>query len=128
MAIKMYQYISNSTTRKIRLYLKEYDLEFSSIKICEETFPLEEFLRILSLTEGGAYELLSDRSTVYKKLKQENFDFESMKLSELYDLVIKNPSLLKAPIVVDYERNKLVVGNDMELLAKIVPKELRVKV
>lgn len=121
----MYQTSSNSTTRKIRLFLQANQLDFKTIKICAETFSLEDFYEILSLTEGGAFELISDRSTVYKELKDNEFDFDSLKLSELYTLIIENPSLLKTPIVINKEDQRLVIGNDMELLAKIVPKKLR---
>lgn len=125
MGIKMYQTSSNSTTRKIRLFLESHQLDFKTVKICAETFTLSDFYEILALTEGGAFELISDRSTVYKDLKDNDFDFDSLKLSELYNLIIDNPSLLKTPIVINKDAQRLVVGNDMELLAKIVPKELR---
>lgn len=125
MSIKMYQCNSNSTTRKIRLFLQSYDIAFSTVKICEDTFSLEDFYKVLELTESGAYDLISDRSTVYKDMKKQGFDFDSLKLSELYTLIMENPSLLKTPIVVDFPNDKLIIGNDMELLSKIVPKDLR---
>lgn len=125
MSIKMYQVTSNTVTRKIRIFLEQYDLDFKTIKICPETFSKGDFFEILSMTEEGVYELLSDRSTIYKRMKDANFDFDALSLSELYELIIKNPTLLKTPIVVNKEDNRLVIGNDSELLIKIVPKELR---
>lgn len=123
--IKLYQVTSNTVTRQARMFLNKYDLNFKTYKVCEETFSFKDFCNILSLTDGGVYDLLSDRSTYYKELRNKNFDFDSLKLSELHQLIIEHPSLLKTPIILNMDESKIVIGNNSEMMLKLVPKKLR---
>lgn len=123
--IKLYQVTSNTVTRQARMFLNKYDLDFKTYKVCKETFSFKDFCNILSLTDGGVYDLLSDRSTYYKELRNKNFDFDSLKLSELHQLILEHPSLLKTPIILNMDDSKIVIGNNSEMMLKLVPKKLR---
>lgn len=123
--IKLYQVTSNTVTRQARMFLNKYDLDFKTYKVCKETFSFKDFCNILSLTDGGVYDLLSDRSTYYKELRNKNFDLDSLKLSELHQLILEHPSLLKTPIILNMDDSKIVIGNNSEMMLKLVPKKLR---
>lgn len=126
MAIKVYLVNSNTVTRKIRLFLQSYNLEFETCVINRHNFTYEDFLEILMLTEDGVKEIISERSKAYSDLKeQDGFDIDELKLSELYELMMDKPSLIKTPIVISKDENRLVVGDNSEKLVKIVPKSIR---
>lgn len=125
MAIKVYLVNSNSVTRKIRLYLQSYDLDFETSVITRENFTIEDFRAVLALTEVGVNEIISERSKAYNELKEQEFDFESLTLTEMYELMMNNTSLIKTPIVMNTDENRLVVGDNSEKLKKIVPRKIR---
>jgi regulatory protein spx len=64
---------------------------------------------MLKNTENGFEDIISTRS---KYLQENNIDIESLKYSELEQLIIDNPSILKRPIIVD--DNKLQIGYNEE--------------
>nr|MCR5422417.1 transcriptional regulator Spx [Bacilli bacterium] len=62
-------------------------------------------------------------STRSKVIKDNNIDIDSMKLNELMDFIIENPTILKRPIIVsDME---LQVGYNVDDITLFLPKELR---
>ena len=73
---------------------------------------------LLSMTTEGMDELLAKRSQEYKKL---NVDVDSMTLSEVVNLLIEHPRLLRRPILTDGK--KLVVGYNESALKNLVKKK-----
>lgn len=66
----------------------------------------------MSLTTEGIDEILATRSQAFKEL---NLDIEELTVSEVLELLIQKPKLLRRPIIVNGD--KLVVGyNPGELL------------
>ena len=77
---------------------------------------------MLSLTESGVEEIISKRSSAYKKLSK-ILDFDSLTLNELVDLILKNEKLLRSPLVIDDYR--LQVGYNEDDIRKFLPRKVR---
>jgi regulatory protein spx len=52
-----------------------------------------------------------------------NIDLESLTMSQLYDFVIDNPSVLRRPLIIDQEN--LQVGYNEDDIRVFIPKDLR---
>ncbi len=86
---------------------------------------LEEFKEMLSLTEEGAMDLIATKSNDYKKLVESGVDFEELKLSELHELILSHPRLIKAPIILG--KNKAVFGYDEHEYDAFTPRKKRIQ-
>lgn len=106
--------------RKAKLWFKEHNIPYLERNITLEPLKDREFKKILQMTQDGTHEIISIRSKVYQKL-QINLDHISMK--KLYDLIQKNPSLLKKPIILDEKR--LQVGYQEEDIRQFLPRVQR---
>lgn len=118
--LKVYVTSNNSLTKRTKDYLTKNKVAFVTIHVCEETFTREEFNKILHLTDD-VYTIISERSKIYKDYRDSGLDFDDLTLGEVYDMIAKNPTMLKCPIVFNEKENRLVVGKNMELLRRIVP-------
>ncbi|MFJ7927956.1 ArsC/Spx/MgsR family protein [Peribacillus sp. NPDC096448] len=74
------------------------------------------------MTLEGLDEVLATRSEAYKDL-QVNID--EMMLSDVIQLLTKEPKLLRRPILIDGE--KLIIGHNVDALRNLVSKRLDLK-
>lgn len=116
--IKFYTYPSCTSCRKTKKWLVKEDVNFKERHLFRETPIHKEMLELLSMTTEGMDELLAKRSQEYKKL---NVDVDSMTLSEVVNLLIEHPRLLRRPILTDGK--KLVVGYNESALKNLVKKK-----
>ncbi|WP_061859511.1 Spx/MgsR family RNA polymerase-binding regulatory protein [Priestia megaterium] len=116
--IKFYTYPSCTSCRKTKKWLVKEDVNFKERHLFRETPTHKEMLELLSMTTEGMDELLAKRSQEYKKL---NVDVDSMTLSEVVNLLIEHPRLLRRPILTDGK--KLVVGYNESALKSLVKKK-----
>ena len=113
--IKLFSSTNCSSSKKMKQWLITNKLEFEEISILENTLLKKDILRILSLTETGVEEIISKRSSAYKKLsKIIDFDVE---------LIVQNQKLLRRPLVVDEHR--LQVGYNEDDIRKFLPRKVR---
>ena len=61
-------------------------------------------MAILAFTENGTEDIISTRSKVFQKL---DIDLDELSVSELIDLIAKNPGLLRRPIILDNKRMQI---------------------
>jgi len=110
-----------ASCRKAKNWLKENNLEFIEKNIFKVLLNEKEILYLISRTsENGTDDIISKRS----KIIQENkVNLDDMTLSEIAKFVVKNPSVLKRPIIID-ERIMQVGYNDDDIGA-FIPLELR---
>ncbi|MFN2745347.1 MULTISPECIES: Spx/MgsR family RNA polymerase-binding regulatory protein [Bacillus] len=107
-----YSYPSCTSCRKTKHWLKANQIDFKERHLFKETPNQEELKEILALTTEGIDEILATRSQAFKEL---NLNIEELTVSEVLELLIQKPKLLRRPIIVNGE--KLVVGyNPSELL------------
>lgn len=118
--IKLYLSPSCTSCRKAKAWLEEHNLEYVEKNIYHEPLTKDEIKEILMLTDEGTEEIISYRSEAYKRLQ---IDFDELSMSELLDLFIEEPSLVRRPIIMDDRR--LQVGFNDEEIRMFLPREVR---
>lgn len=115
-------YVSPSCTscRKTRAWLEEHDIPFKERNIFSEPLSKKELLRILRMTENGTEEIISTRSRAFQQLR---INLDDLSIDQLLDLVEKNPSLLRRPIIMDDRR--LQVGYNEDEIRRFLPRKVR---
>lgn len=115
-------YVSSSCTscRKARAWLKKYDIPFKERNIFSEPLTKEDIVNILRLTENGTEEIISTRSKAFQEL---HVNLDDLSIDQLLDLVEKNPSLLRRPIIMDDRR--LQVGYNDDEIRRFLPRKVR---
>lgn len=80
----------------------------------------EDIVNILRLTENGTEEIISTRSKAFQEL---HVNLDDLSIDQLLDLVEKNPSLLRRPIIMDDRR--LQVGYNDDEIRRFLPRKVR---
>jgi len=118
--IKLYVSPSCTSCRKAKSWLEEQNLEFEEKNIYHEPLSKDDIKEILMLTDEGTEEIISYRSQAYQNL---DVDIEELSMSELLDLFIEEPSLIRRPIIMDDRR--LQVGYNEEEIRMFLPRSVR---
>ena len=115
-------YVSPSCTscRKARAWLEKHNIPFKERNIFSEPLTKKALLRILRMTENGTEEIISTRSRAFQQLK---INLDDLSIDQLLDLVEKNPSLLRRPIIMDDRR--LQVGYNEDEIRRFLPRKVR---
>ncbi|MDM5327773.1 transcriptional regulator SpxA [Neobacillus sp. CF12] len=115
-------YITSSCTscRKAKAWLEEHNIEYIERNIITDPLTVDEIKSILRLTENGTDEIISTNSKTFQEL---NVIIESLPLNELYELIMKNPKMLRRPIIQDEKR--LQIGYNEEDIRSFLPRKLR---
>lgn len=115
-------YVSPSCTscRKAIAWLKKHNIPFKERNIFSKPLTKRELLQILRMTENGTEEIISTRSRAFKQLK---VNLDDLSIDQLLDLVEKNPSLLRRPIIMDDRR--LQVGYNEDEIRRFLPRKVR---
>lgn len=109
-----------ASCRKAKQWLKDNNMQFVEKNIFTTLLKKDEIKYLLQRTENGTEDIISKRSKAYAKL---TVDIDELSMNELVDLIQKNPSILKRPIMIN-ERS-LVVGYDDDEITALVPAQLR---
>ena len=109
-----------TSCRKARAWLEEHNIPYQERNIFSEPLNKNEIKTILRMTEEGTEEIISTRSKVFQEL---NIKIDDISINELWDLVQKNPGLLRRPIILDEKR--LQVGYNEDEIRRFLPREVR---
>lgn len=118
--LNLYTSPSCTSCRKAKAWLKEYDISFKERNIFANPLNKEEIMQVLRMTENGTEEIISTRSRTFQNLK---INLDDLSIDQLIDLVEKNPSLLRRPIIMDDRR--LQVGYNEEEIRRFLPRKVR---
>lgn len=118
--VTLYITSSCASCRKAKAWLQEHQIDFIERNIVSEPLTVDEIKSILRMTEDGTEDIISTNSKTFKQL---DMDIDSLPLNQLYDLIIKNPQLLRRPIIQDHKR--LQVGYNEEEIRSFLPRKLR---
>jgi len=118
--VTLYTSPSCTSCRKAKAWLEEHDISFTERNIFSEPLSLDEIKEILRMTEDGTDEIISTRSKVYQQL---DVDIDSLPLKDLFELIQKNPGLLRRPIILDEKR--LQVGYNEDEIRRFLPRSVR---
>lgn len=109
--VTFYTYPSCTSCRKTKKWLQTNNINFEEKHLFRQPLTVDEIFFLLSFTTEGLDELLATRSQSYKDL---NLNIDDLPLSQVVELIIDNPKLLKRPIISDGKH--LVVGYQPEHL------------
>ena len=118
--LKVFTSPSCSSCRKVKKWLKEQDIPFSEHNFIARPLTEKDIKEMLTKSLNGTDDIISKRSKVFQ---ESDLDFDSMKLSELIAFIIKNPTVIKRPIIVDDRR--IQVGYDEEEIRSFIPETRR---
>ncbi len=118
--IKVYTSPSCLSCRKVKRYFTKYNIPFVEKNILHTKLTKEDIFRMLVNSENGFEDIISIRSKVFK---EQNIDLEAMKINELIEFIIANPTILKRPIIVT--DNEIQVGYNDDDITLFLPPELR---
>ena len=109
-----------ASCRKAKHWLKDNDMKFIEKNIFTTLLKEEEIKYLLQRTENGTEDIISTRSKVFQELHK---DVEDLSVKELVNIIQKNPSILKRPIMIN--EKSFVVGYDDDEITTLVPAKLR---
>jgi Spx/MgsR family transcriptional regulator len=112
--LTFFSYPSCTSCRKTKKWLISNSVKFNERHLFKDTPNQKELMEILTLTTEGVDELLATRGETFKNLK---LNVDELSLSEVINLVIEEPKLLRRPILTDGK--KLIVGFNPDALKKI---------
>ncbi|MHA3225868.1 transcriptional regulator SpxA [Globicatella sulfidifaciens] len=118
--VTLYVTPSCTSCRKARAWLEDNNIPYQERNIFTEPLTLNEIKAILRMTEEGTEDIVSTRSKAYAEL---NIDISEMPLNDFFDLVQKEPGLLRRPIMIDEKR--LQVGFNEDEIRRFLPREVR---
>lgn len=118
--LNLYTSPSCTSCRKAKAWLKEYDISFKERNIFANPLNKEEIMQVLRMTENGTEEIISTRSRTFQNLK---INLDDLSIDQLIDLVEKNPSLLRRPVIMDDRR--LQVGYNEDEIRRFLPRKVR---
>lgn len=118
--IQLYTSPSCLSCRKVKKYFNKYGIKYIEKKILHTKLSRDDIFKMLANSESGFEDIISVRSKVFK---ENNLDLEAMKIHELVDFIIENPTILKRPIIVnDFD---LQVGYNDDDITLFLPQEIR---
>ena len=72
------------------------------------------------MTENGTEDLISTRSKVFQNI---DVDFDDLTITQLLEIVEKNPSILRRPLIMDEKR--LQIGFNEDEIRTFLPRNIR---
>lgn len=118
--VTIYTTPSCASCRKAKKWFEENNIEYQEINIFNTKLTKPDIIRILSKTENGFDDIISTRSKI---ISENNIDIDSMKIHELLNFIIENPSVLRRPIIIDDKR--LQIGYNDEEIRTFLPRHVR---
>ncbi|HAX73553.1 MAG TPA: transcriptional regulator Spx [Firmicutes bacterium] len=118
--VEIYTTPSCSSCRKAKKWLEQYGIKYVEKNLLVTKITKDEIKHILEKTENGFDDIVSTRS---KAFKDNNLDIEEMSMNDLLEFIIKYPSVLRRPIIVD--KYRLQVGYNDEEIRTFLPREYR---
>lgn len=119
--IKIYTSPSCSSCRKVKKWFEDNKIQYVEKNIFSPGFKKDDVKEILWKSENGTDDIISKRSKIFK---EQNINVDDMKIDELLDFIVKNPSILKRPIIVDDK--KIQVGYNPYDIEAFVPRARRI--
>lgn len=101
----LYAYSSCSSCTQAAAWLRRHNIDFRIVPIYQEPPAREEIEAMASRLEGGVHELVGTRSNKFRELGLKGKELSD---SEWVDWLVKEPRLLRRPILTDGE--KVIVG------------------
>ena len=118
--LNLYTSPSCASCRKVKKYFDTHSIIYTEKNILSYKLTKDDIIKMLMKSENGFEDIISTRSKI---IKENNIDLDSMKMNELVDFIVKNPTVLKRPIIVAEE--EIQVGYNDDDISLFLPEELR---
>ncbi len=113
-SIQIYGIKNCDTVKKALVYLSDHDVNYQFIDFRQN--PISQQVLIKMVESVGWELLINKRSTTYRSLSEEE------KTNINYDLVLKLPTLIKRPVLVQDEN--IMVGFSEKQYAKLIDRAI----
>ena len=120
--IKIYTSPSCSSCRKVKKWFEDHKIEYVEKSIFSASLNEKDIYEILEKSENGTEDIIATKSKI---MKENKVNFDDMSISEMINFVRKNPSVLKRPIVIDDEHDRIQVGYNEDDIRLFIPKARR---
>src|SRR5699024_10221440 len=107
--VTLYTSPSCTSCRKAKAWLEEHDIGYRERNIFSEQVSLDDNKGSLRMNEYGTDEIISTRSKVIQK---HDVNIDQLPLKDLFELIQKNPGLLRRPIILDVKRLQVGYNED----------------
>lgn len=107
-----------ASCRKVKAWFKEREIPFIEKNIFNVLLNKKEIKYLFLRSENGTDDIISKRSKI---IQEKRIDLDALSLDELIDFVIKNPSVLKRPIILN--EHNFQVGYDSEEIDAFIPRD-----
>jgi len=114
-SLTFFTYPSCTSCRKTKKWLAAHSVSYQERHLFRETPTFDELVKILALTTEGIDEILATRS---QKFKDMNIDLNEVSLSQMVNILIEDPVLLRRPILTDGK--KLIIGHNPDALNSLI--------
>ena len=118
--VTLYTSPSCNSCRKAKKWFDDHKIPYVVKSIFSSDLKAEDIMEILKKSENGTEDIISSRSKI---VMENDIDFDEMTISELISFVLKNPSVLKRPLIVDDRR--LQVGYNEDEIRSFIPEAQR---
>ncbi|MBL1225927.1 transcriptional regulator Spx [Enterococcus sp. BWR-S5] len=118
--IKVYTSPSSTSSRKAKKWFATHEIPFKEKNFFNEELTNDELRRMLQMTENGTEDILSKRSNIYRDYEDRISQFST---NELIELIKKEPSILRRPIILDDYR--MQVGFNEDEIRVFLPRNIR---
>ncbi|MEE3928449.1 Spx/MgsR family RNA polymerase-binding regulatory protein [Mycoplasmopsis ciconiae] len=105
---KFYGYKKCSTSNKAEKYLQEFNVEYQFIDLKEKGITKTTLKKVLR-AKKDIKKILNTSGNSYKEMNLKD-KLADLSNDEVIDLMVKDPMLVKRPIFIDEEHDKIYVG------------------
>lgn len=118
--IKIYSLKRCASCKKTIEWFKFHNLEFEEIDIKKGTIGSDNFVKLLSLTDGGVLDIISTKCQEFYKIKNK---IDELHLTEFIDFIDHNRQLLKHPLIIN--DTCIQIGYNSEQIRCFIPSDIR---
>lgn len=118
--VTLYTMPSCKSCRRAKSWLEENHIAYTERNILSEPLNMDEFKRILQMTERGTDDIISTGSKAFQEL---NIQVDTLSLKQLCKIIRKYPKIIRRPILMD--NKNLLVGYNEERIRCFLPRSVR---
>jgi regulatory protein spx len=128
MSLIIYTTPSCTSCRKTKKWFDDYYIPYEEKCLLSGNLAPNEVENILKVCNNSFLdkrdfkEIISARSVAYKIAGVSSLD--DLNQDEIRDLIIENPSVLKRPIILDTEQQKIQIGFNEEEIREFIPRKI----
>ncbi|MBE4703771.1 Spx/MgsR family RNA polymerase-binding regulatory protein [Spiroplasma platyhelix] len=105
--IKVYVSPSCLSSKKVMQFFDKNNISYIKRNIIKEPLTESEIKVLLRFATNGINDIISSRA---KLIKHHVFNIESLKLSQIYHLISTSPTVLKRPLILQENKERLQIG------------------